>query len=270
MTAPAEAWSRGPAAALQYQNCVVRFLLGPWIPELIRSVAPAPGERVLDLACGTGAVTRAAAQCVGVTGTVCGLDLDPTMLAVAREFSHDTATNIQWELGDAVCLPFANARFDVVLCQQGLQFFSDRVATLREIRRVLSSRGRAALAVWGRIEKNPYSLAIAKAAGRRIGDDVGQQLRTPFALGVATEFRNLLASAGFKAVQLRLVSMKLNLPPLTEFIQEHLAATSLAPVFASMDPKTRSAMIAEIVSELRCSPAQGVQLPFEIQLAVLR
>ena len=259
-------WYRDGAAAMQFETFVVRFLLGPWIPDVIRAAGPGPGERVLDLACGTGAVARAVAAAVGPSVAVTGLDVNPEMLAVAREVA--TETEIQWELGDASDLPFRDASFDVVLCHQGLQFVSDRTAALREIRRVLSPGGRVALAVWSRLDRNPYCLALIPAMARHVGDEAGEMLRCAFALGDGAELRALLTEMGFEGVVVRPVGKTLRLPPLDELIPGHLAGTSLASAAAAMDPQTRAAVIGDVTSELRPDPGgQGLALPFEIQLA---
>jgi ubiquinone/menaquinone biosynthesis C-methylase UbiE len=91
------------------------------------------------------------------------------MLAVARAVPHGGGAWIDWREGDATTLPFPNASFDIVFCHQGLQFFSDRRATLCEIHRVLALGGRVAFAVWSYIERNPYFRTLADAVERHVG-----------------------------------------------------------------------------------------------------
>jgi SAM-dependent methyltransferase len=105
----------------------------PWAADLITVAALPVGARVLDVACGTGIVARLAAPHVGQTGQVRGMDLNPRMLAVARALPSTPGAPITWQARNAVALPFPEATFDRVLCQQGLQFFSDRLAAKREI-----------------------------------------------------------------------------------------------------------------------------------------
>jgi ubiquinone/menaquinone biosynthesis C-methylase UbiE len=116
---------------------------------------------VLDVACGTGIVARLAADRVSPGGSVTGLDLNPGMLSVARSFSPTLDVGLEWREGSAMALPFANASFNVVLCQQGLQFFPDRLAALREMHRVLAPNGRLGLSVRRPIQQNPYMAAMA-------------------------------------------------------------------------------------------------------------
>src|SRR5712664_1454339 len=107
-----------------YERHMVPAIFGPWAVDLVKLAALIPGERVLDVACGTGIVARLAAERVGPMGRVIGLDLNAGMLTVARSASAGTE-NIEWREGNATALPFADKTFELVLCQQGLQFFPD-------------------------------------------------------------------------------------------------------------------------------------------------
>src|SRR5262249_44016318 len=112
---------------------------------------PRPGERILDVACGTGIVARIAAARVGPAGAVGGVDLNPGMLSVARSVmltDSRSAAPIQWHEASADKLPLPAESFDIVYCQLGLQFFADRAAALREMRRVLGPEERLALMAW--------------------------------------------------------------------------------------------------------------------------
>ncbi|HSO54831.1 MAG TPA: methyltransferase domain-containing protein, partial [Actinomycetes bacterium] len=154
-------WQVAGNAALAYEAHLVPAIFAAWAPRLLGSANPAVGERVLDVACGTGVVARLAAERVGPGGRVAGLDLNPGMLAVARGLPPMPGAPITWQEANAVALPFPEATFDVVLCQQGLQFFPDRPAALREMHRVLAPGGRLALSVYSAIAHNPATQALA-------------------------------------------------------------------------------------------------------------
>src|SRR6185503_11434950 len=126
----------------------VRYFIGPWAPGLVALAALKPGERVLDVACGTGLVARLAATETGPTGQVTGLDINRNMLALARSLPPPPGASVTWVEGDAGAMGFPDASFDVILCQQGLQFFPDKAAALGEMHRVLVPRGRVVLSVW--------------------------------------------------------------------------------------------------------------------------
>jgi ubiquinone/menaquinone biosynthesis C-methylase UbiE len=105
---------------------------------------------------GTGIVARIVAAKVSPSGAVAGVDLNPEMLNVARSFNTRVgAASVQWQEASADKLPFPDGSFDVAYCQLGLQFFADRPAALREMRRVLSTKGRVAVMVWCGIQESP-------------------------------------------------------------------------------------------------------------------
>ena len=151
-----------------------------------------PGQRVLDVACGTGALTLAVAERVAPGGAVTGLDANPEMLAVARR-KH---APVEWRDGRAESLPFADTSFDAVVSQFGLMFFDDRVAALREMRRVLRPGGRLAVAVCDALANSPGYAALAALLERLFGTQVANAFRAPFVLGDARALRALCADAG--------------------------------------------------------------------------
>jgi len=130
-----EQWQLSAKAAELYERYVARYILGPWAPSLVDAAGLATGERALDVACGTGVVARIAAQRVGPAGHVVGVDLNPGMIAVARSVPAPIGAPIEWLERSALDLRLEDAKFDVVLCQQGLQFFPDKALALREMRR---------------------------------------------------------------------------------------------------------------------------------------
>jgi len=154
-------------AAHLYERVVARHILGPWAPPLVDAARVAEGERVLDLACGTGVVTRIAAQRAGARGHVTGVDLNSGMIAVARSLPRPEGAPIEWLEGSALAIPLRDAAVSVVLCQQGFQFFPDKPLAMREMRRVLEPGGRLALSVWSGI--GIYNSAVAEALARFAG-----------------------------------------------------------------------------------------------------
>jgi ubiquinone/menaquinone biosynthesis C-methylase UbiE len=162
-----------------------------WAQALVQLAAPEEGERVLDVACGTGPVARYAAALVGPSGRVIGLDLNAGMLAIARALPQREGIAIEWREGDATALPFPDASFDRVCCQQGLQFFPDRPAALREMCRVLVPGGRLALSVWRGLEHQPFYAALTEALERYVSPEAAGSLRAAFTLANAQVSREL-------------------------------------------------------------------------------
>jgi ubiquinone/menaquinone biosynthesis C-methylase UbiE len=135
-------WQISPEAARNYRRFTLPNMI-PWIDDLVGSAQCGDGQRILDVACGTGLIANRAAE-LYPKAKVTGIDLNEGMLALAKE-----NTAVDWHLGNAIALPFEDRSFDVVLCQQGLQYFPDRGKAVREMARVLVPGGRLALNVWG-------------------------------------------------------------------------------------------------------------------------
>src|SRR5258708_12986807 len=121
-----EQWQLDGSAPEVYQRSLVPTVTALWAADLVDRAALQPGERVLDVACGTGVVARSAAARVGHAGRVAALDLNPGMLVVARSLPAMTGVVIEWHEGSALALPFPQAAFDVALSHLGLQFFPHR------------------------------------------------------------------------------------------------------------------------------------------------
>jgi len=136
MTQPTFDKAYGGTAAENYERHFVPHIAAPLAENLLETAALRPGERVLDVACGTGVVARMARQRVGDSGTVAGLDANAGMLAVARSASPKLA--IDWYEQPQKRSPLADGAFDAVLCQLGLQFITNKLGALREMRRVLA------------------------------------------------------------------------------------------------------------------------------------
>lgn len=219
--------------------------------NLVEEAAPGSGERVLDVACGTAAVARAAASRVGPTGRVVGLDLNPAMLAMAQAIPQTDGPPIEWQEGSATALPFEDATFDLVCCHQGLQFFPDRPAALSEMRRVLAPAGRVALGLWRRLDHQPFYAALAEALERTLGAQAAAGLRAAFVLGSAQELRTLVTDAGFRDVHIRIHSRLIRYPSLDEYVLGYLSGSPMAAAVAALDEVARQAMLGQIRTALQ-------------------
>ena len=245
-----ERWQLSGNAAEFYER-YVKLLMEPWVHCLVDVAAPQPAEHVLDVACGTGFVARLAADRVGAKGRVVGIDLNAGMIEAARAASgQGAAAPIEFRTGDAGALPFENDVFDVVFCQQGVQFFPDRVHALREMRRVLRVRGRLAFTVWSAISETPYATALANALARHLSAEAGSIARAPHALHDAVELHDLVSSAGFRNVTVRPTIKTTKLPLPAEFVSGHLAALPIAQEIAQLPGERRNALVQEMTEAL--------------------
>ena len=257
-----EQWQIAADAAHRYERIVARHILGAWAPALVDTAHVARGARVLDLACGTGVVARIAAQRAGVEGQVFGVDLNPAMVSVARSLPAPEGARINWLEGSALAIPLGDASIDVVLCQQGLQFFPDRARALREIRRVLDRGGRLALSVWN--SAGLYNTAVAKALARFAGKEIASRFHASRNAPGKGELERLTLGAGFSDVDVRISRMRVRLPALDRFVLEHLAATPVAASVAALDLESRQSIGVSVMREMQSfSDGDGVTYPEE-------
>lgn len=262
-----EQWQLRRNAAELYERYVVPYILGPWAPGLVELAALQPGERVLDLACGTGVVTRLAAAKVGTTGHVTGLDLNAGMLAVARSLPPPPGTSITWAEGSAVAMDLPDTSFDVILCQQGFQFFPDQPAALREMHRVLVPGGRVLLSVWK--SAGPYNIAVGDALERHVDAETATRYRASRVVPEAEELHRLLVDAGFHGVQMCPHVMTIRLPPVEAFVLCHLAATPVAGAAAALSEEQRATLAAQVGRALQpYADGEGVAVPDETNIAM--
>jgi trans-aconitate methyltransferase len=182
--------ARPPAEV--YEAEFVPALFRPFSNVVADAAGIAAGQRVLDVACGTGVLARTVAARVGASGAVIGLDANPEMLAVARRLD----ATIEWIHGRAEALPLPDANIDAVVSQFGLMFFDDRVVALREMRRVLRPGGCMAVAVCDAVERSPGYGALAGLLQSLFGDRVASAFRAPFAIGDAKLLAGLAQQAG--------------------------------------------------------------------------
>lgn len=180
------------SAAEVYEEFFVPALFAEWAPRMADALRTEPRQRVLDVACGTGVVAHALADRVGANGSVVGLDVNEGMLAVARR----KGSGITWVRGVAEAMPFEEAHFDGVACQFGLMFFDDRVASVREMMRVLKPGGHLAVAVWDTLDNTPGYAAMTRLLERLFGDEAANSLYAPYALGHQQHLRTLFEEAG--------------------------------------------------------------------------
>lgn len=185
-------------AANAYEALFVQALFRQWAPKIMDTAQIQPGQRVLDVACGTGILAREVASRTGPTGHVAGLDLSPGMLAVAKEL----APGVEWRQGAAESLPFPDQSFDTVVSQFGLMFFTDRRQALREMLRVMIPGGRLVVAVWDSLDNTPAYAAEVALLERVAGRQAADALRAPFVLGDRQALATLFADAGAASVEI--------------------------------------------------------------------
>jgi ubiquinone/menaquinone biosynthesis C-methylase UbiE len=264
-------WQVVGNAAETYERALVPAVFAAWAPLVVALADPRPGERVLDVACGTGVLTRLVAQRVGRAAKVIGLDLNPGMLAVAAAVTANeppTSASITWQEASATKIPLPDAAFDIVCSQLGLQFFPDRPAALREMYRVMVPGGRLGLMVWRGIEHSPGFGSLAAALVRHVSNEAAGIMRAPFALADAEELRGLIAAAGFRDIAIRPVPGTVRFPSVARFVLDYVAGSPLAAHVAKVSDEARAAVVSEVGDALRpYLAAGGLAFPIEAHLA---
>jgi ubiquinone/menaquinone biosynthesis C-methylase UbiE len=256
-----------------YEEYLVPHQFRPWAGDLLDRADPQVGERVLDVACGTGVVARLVAQRLEGRGHMVGLDFSQAMIDVARQASAQDGVAVEWHLGSAEALPFADASFDLALVQQGLQFMADKAAAVRELHRILVPGGRAVTATWATIDRNPFFVLFGGVLQRHLGTPA---VDTLFSLGDRELLRSLFVEAGFDTVGIESVGRTVRFPSLERFIELRVAAGSATvPALKAMDAAGRAALTAAVRADMAAPLQQYIEgdelvFPTEANIAVAR
>ncbi len=203
-----------------------------------------PGEMILDVACGTGVLTLAAAERVGPSGSVVGLDINEGMLAVARR----KASTIEWRHGRAESLPFSDHTFDAVISQFGLMFFEDQEVAIQEMVRVLRPGGRLAIAVWDSLDNTPGYAAVTKLLQRLFGDQAADALRAPYELGDTQVLHSMFTGVGLEDLMIETHQGTARFPSLETWMYTDVKGWTLASI---LDDSQFKVLLREAKRELQ-------------------
>jgi SAM-dependent methyltransferase len=237
----------GGSAPESYERFFVPAIGGPLAHDLVGDAALKPGERVLDVACGTGVVSRLAAERVGPGGSVAALDVNAAMLAVARTVPAPAAPPIRWYESTAESMPLPDGAFDVVLCQLGLQFIADKAAALREMHRVAAKGARVLVSV----PTPSGTFGVLEAAFARHVPPAAEFVRAVFSLNDPAEVERLFRGAGFQDVAVRQYTKTPRLPAPRDFLWQYVQCTPLAAQLADADHAMLESLEREVVEGWR-------------------
>jgi SAM-dependent methyltransferase len=238
-------------AATSYQDQLVPALMEEWAPRVAEAADIRLDCRVLDVACGTGVLTRVAADRAGASGMVTGLDLNRGMLAVAARMSPA----LRWQQGTAEALPYCDHSFDAVVSQFGLMFVPNPARALREMMRVLVPGGRLAVAVWASLADTPAYAAEVDLVDRLVGGAAADVLRAPFALGEPEQLVRLCRAAGITGATIALEQGRGRFPSIRSMVEVDVRGW-----LTLMGVVLEERQIAEILRQ-----AEPVLKPFVVQ-----
>lgn len=232
-----------------YEEQSVPTIFRPLTELTLRQVDIPAGARIVDVACGTGIVARLVAEKVGKSGSVVGVDLNAGMIEVAKQNSPMTGPNVEWRQGDVTALPFPDASFDFAFCQQGLQFFPEKLEALKEIRRVLAPGKTVVLTVWSAV--SPLASAIADALNRYVSAEAAKSSLAPFSFHDPNVIQALLAESGFLDIHMEILVFERRLGPAEDSIPGAMASDTYANDVEKLDRTTRTALFKEVGEALQ-------------------
>jgi ubiquinone/menaquinone biosynthesis C-methylase UbiE len=251
-----------------YERWLVGPLFRPWAELTVEELGVSASDRVLDIACGTGIVARLAQQRLGDAAYIVGIDISPAMLEVARS----AAPSIDWRQGSADALPLRDGeQFDVVICQQGLQFFPNKAAAVAQMRRALVRGGKLAVSVWRSDEEIPFFRELRRVAEANLGPITDQR----YGYGDVSALEALLRDAGFRDVRSRKLSRTMRFDDGASFVRMNsMALVGMSAAGKSMNDAERHRILETIVTDsapvLRANTEKCLVFELSTNLATAR
>ena len=246
------AWEQGVGATWVAHADEMDRRLAPVTALLVERAAPARGEWVLDVGCGTGALTSRLAELVGREGRVVGVDISAAMLGAAR---RAVPPGVELLHADAQDHMFPQAAFDLVVSRFGVMFFAEPVLAFRNVRRAMRGNAKLCFAAWAPLAENPHWELPLSIVARRLGSPEPKDPRAPGPLAFADEgyVRGILAAAGFQAID---SSRERLLLPGGSAQEEAAHGLTLGPAARLLDERqpdldTRAAILGELAEAFR-------------------
>ena len=261
---PSESFQIPIEAAEAYEAAFVPAFFAQWAPILCETAGVTAGQRIIDVACGTGIVARTAADRVG-TANVVGVDLNEAMLTVARRVRPD----IDWRQGDAAALPFDGGSADTVLCQMALMFFPDRVRALQEMARVVRSCGTVGVLVPSSLDAQPAYGPFVDMATRHAGSEARSLLSTYFACGDLDDLSALFEKAGLPSPTTATHLGTARFPSVDALVTTEVDSTPLGERISTEVYDRIRAGAREVLAPFTTADG-SLEAPFEVHVVTVR
>lgn len=255
-------WQITGNSAELYEKSNVPTIFTAWARHLLERAQLVEGDHVLDVACGTGVVSRFAKEAVGRPGRVVGVDLNPGMLEVATSTASSKNLAIEWIQSDAAAIPLTEPEFDVAFCQQGLQFFPDKAGALKEIRRLLKPDGRCIICVAREKELCTNVQAQYDAVAKHVGLDAAAAFAAVSSLSSRDQLQELFGEAGFTNVYIESVKLIVENEDGVGFVRGTILASPIASLIVKWDETAREELVADILKGYgECFDGQRLRFP---------
>ncbi len=214
-----------------YDKYLGPFLFEPYATHLVEMLSGKQYSSILEIACGTGRVTKHLLTLLSDGGTITATDLNAEMIAVAKENVSDD--RIRWQVVDAQKLPFNNESFDLVVCQFGVMFFPDKKKAFEETYRVLKPNGLFIFSAWDSLQHNLHTGILNDVLKEQFGSEAPAFWEEgPFSFNDRDAINNMMRNASFKNVQIAVVSLISGYASIDDLLTGLLEGTPLASFLA--------------------------------------
>ncbi|NRG19139.1 methyltransferase domain-containing protein [Rhizobiales bacterium] len=234
-------------AAAIYEEQKVSSIFGPLARATLDRIPVAPDDRVLDVACGTGIVVRTILDRFGPVTRIVGIDLNEGMIEHARSITKDLQGRLEWHVGDVQKLPFDDCSFTLVICQQGLQFFPDGEAALKEMRRVTEPGGKLLLTIWA--GTSPFFKALARALHKHVSADVARRSVSPFDHDVGQMLPGMLARCGYSKPEIETIAIDRVIKDPQRGIPKEIMGNPIGPSVAERGDAVMQRIVDDVIAE---------------------
>lgn len=237
----------GNAAAI-YEEQKVPAVFRPLAQATLRAIAIRPDDTLLDAACGTGIVAREALAHLSSAGSVTGFDLNAGMIEAARKLTLGEGKRCRWYVADVSALPFDDGSFSLATCQQGLQFFPDEDAALRELHRVLGPEGRIAITVWA--GASDFFTSLARALSCYVSDETGQQSLAPFSYAGMDALPARMSQIGFSDINMQVLTVLRELVEPASAIPKEIMGNPVGPSVLEKGPEVMTNIVRDVMADM--------------------
>lgn len=251
MISESSQWQLKGNAPKIYDQYIAPAVSAPWYSLFIETGISYMKGAIADIGCGTGSfLYHLLKQQVSNKTKLVGIDTNAEMLAIAEKKTSTSKKSISWVKADAEKIPFSDNYFHLVYCQQGIQYFQNKIKALREIYRVIEKNGALLATVWSKIEDCIGYKYLSDAVIKASGNNAKNSLHAPFSYSCPNDLKVLAENAGFKSVNIKVIDNFVHFPSIKEFVWHRIYGS---PLIEDLPKNNIEYLINEIVLDLELS-----------------